>query len=199
MSDTTADLLLKQFSDIAGKLEKLPAVAVQIENLADKQGDLAHALRDAMQTVTTRGDAQEAWIKDLRERVGNLSTELQLLVNRVMQMQSDLAELKNDLGRRVTALEGQVKATFDTQLRLGERVRTVENNAATELLDAHLKESAILKADVAKLIELPLDELVDTLPWFKALKWALLGLGAVLVGWLAKVIIQVIITSGVTP
>ena len=198
---TTTKLLITQMERVSDQISGLPAVCAKLENVVGTTVDLEHRLREVATELRTRDEAQSKMIDDLREKVRELSGDFKGFGGKIEVLQGLVSELKSDLGRRVTALEQQVKATFDTQLRLGERVRELEAASGNPEFVEFRKTFDALKQDVALLPEmrLQLKDLIEFLLWMKAAKWVIIGLAVVVVGWLGKVLIQLILTSGIMP
>jgi len=198
---TTTKLLIAQMERVSDQISSLPSVCAKLESVVGTTVDLEHRLREVASELRTRDEAQSKMIDDLREKWRELSSDLKNFGGKIETLHGLVVELKVDLGRRVTALEQQVKATFDTQLRLGERVRELEAASGNPEFAEFRKTFDVLKQDVALLPEmrLQLKNILELLPWMKATKWVIIAIGIVVVGWLAKVLIQVVLTAGVIP
>jgi chromosome segregation ATPase len=198
---TTTKLLIAQMERVSDQISGLPTVCAKLESVVGTTVDLEHRLREVASELRTRDEAQSKMIDDLREKWRELSGDFKGFGSKIEILQGLVSELKSDLGKRVTSLEQQVKATFDVQLRLSERMRELEAASGNPEFAEFRKTFEVLKKDVSLLPEMriQLKDLVELLPWMKAAKWVIVGLAVVIVGWLGKVLIQLILTSGVTP
>mgnify|MGYP001091560726 CR=1 FL=1 len=166
---TPTQLLAAQLERVSSQMENLPRVCAKLESVVDTTSDLEGRLREVTSELRTRDEAQGKMIDDLRERMRGVAADTRSLSEKIGGLQETIGELKSDLNRRVLALEQQVKATFDTQLRLGERVRSLEAETGNPQFEEYRQTFAVLKQDVSLLPEmrLQLKEILEFLPWMK--------------------------------
>ena len=197
-------LLAAQLQRIEESIKALPALCEQLENVGETTRDLEMALRETTTELRMRDEAQAKSIEDLRLRQHETLAGVTVLSNGMQEIRGEMAEMKGSYER----LEQQVKALFDTERELSRKVRELEERKSVPALNGHLKDFEATRDDMAALerevavfpkIELRLKEIEDLLPWVKAMKWVLLAALAVVVVWATKVLIEVIVHSGVMP
>ena len=205
---TTMQLLIAQMERVSDQIGGLPSVCAKLESVVGTTVDLEHRLREVATELRTRDDAQSKMIDDLREKLRDWSAETKALSNKIDELQKTVLELKADLGQRVMRNEQQLQAMFNTSMRTNERLTNLEEAAKNpeserfvENIEQFRKEFNVMKTDLALLPEmrLQLKDVMDLFPWMKAAKWAIIAAAVVVVGWLAKVFITMVLTSGVTP
>jgi chromosome segregation ATPase len=176
----------KQLDSIQDNLKVLPRLEAQVEVLASTTKDLSSALHTSTTELRARDTLQAEELSNLKLLVSQINAG-------IGGLSTTVADLKIELSRRVTDLEKQVKALFDTILRHGDRVSKLDERVtALEKSRNDCKRLDAVEADTAAAKEFS----IQWTPWLRGLKWALTIIGGILVTTLFGAIIWALIQSG---
>lgn len=176
----------RQLDSLQENLKVLPRLEAQVEVLAGT----THELSISLQANTTELRARDA---TQAEELSNLKLLVSQITAGLGGLSTTVADLKVELSKRVSDLEKQVKALFDTILRHGDRVSKLDDRVkALETASKDCKRIDAIEAEAAATKEF----IINWTPWLKGLKWALTIVGGMLVTALFAAIIWALIQSG---
>lgn len=180
------DHISRQLDSIHDNLKVLPRLEVQVETLTNTTKELGISLQTNTTELRNRDMAHTEELANLKLLVSQITAGLGGLSTTV-------ADLKVELSARVSDLEKQVKALFDTILRHGDRVSKLDERIkALENAPKDCKRIDAIEAEVAASKEF----CINWTPWLKGLKWALTIAGGILVTAAVGAIIWAFIQSG---
>lgn len=186
------DRLSRQLDSLQENLKVLPRLEAQVEVLAGT----THELSISLQANTTELRARDA---TQAEELSNLKLLVSQITAGLGGLSTTVADLKVELSKRVSDLEKQVKALFDTILRHGDRVSKLDDKVtgiaervnALETAPKDCKRIDAIEAE-AKITK---EFIINWTPWLKGLKWALTIAGGILVTAAVGAIIWAFIQS----
>jgi len=188
-------MLLAQISRIERSIESLPGLLARIEALTESTRQLEVALREQNREATERGRA-----------VDSLNIRVSEIIAAVSGMSSDFREFKQDMQKRVTAVERQAQAALDNvsvqnaglrQMTI--RIDTIESRQGDPEFRTRLEACATEFSQWRPILAQVADVIVtvqEWLPWWRAIKWAVGIAGGLLVTLIVAGIFWAIIQSG---